>query len=264
MAWEYVSVKKTGRIAVVSFDRGDNVNAMSRQLIIELTEAARSFDDDVETSAIILTGVGANFTLGADLKDPASAEARTAGLGTRRKMLQVGPKLCRAWEELEPMTIVAIEGWCVGGGAALTVACDLRVMGAGGHVYVPEIERGMNMSWGSVPRITNLVGPAKAKRIVVMAEKIGAERALQWGLADEVVGDGETFDKAMEMAERIAALPPVGVRMCKQDVTMAATALNHAVSHMDGDQFALAQSSEDFAEGVQSFLEKRPPRYTGC
>ncbi len=262
MGWKYVSIEKTGRIAVVRFDREDNVNAMSRALMRELLEAARSFEDDTETSAVILTGVGKNFTLGADLKDPAAAPA-DAGLAERRKAQQLGPKLCGAWEAVEPMTFCAIEGWCVGGGGALAVATDIRIMGESARLYVPEIERGMNMSWQSVPRFVNLVGPAKAKRIVVMAEKIDAARALEWGFADEVVPDGRAFDKAMEMAERVAALPPVQVRMCKQDVNAAAHALNHAVSHMDIDQFMLAQSSEDYAEGVQSFLEKRPPRYTG-
>ena len=96
-----------------------------------------------------------------------------------------------------------------------------------------------------------------------MAERIGAQRALEWGLADEVVPDGGAVAKAMELAERIASLPPVQVRMCKKDVEVAAKALNHAVSFMDGDQFALSQTSEDYREGVNAFLEKRPPNYTG-
>ena len=263
MAWQYVTIEKQGRVAVVRFDRGDGVNALSRALMLELLQAARSFEDDTETSAIVLAGAPENFTLGFDLKDPDSAKQFEAGLAERRKFLQLGPKMAGAWEALEPMTFCAIEGWCVGGGAALIVACDIRVIGESGHVYVPEIERGMNMSWQSVPRFVNLVGPAKAKRIVVMAERIAAGQALEWGLVDEVVADGGAFDKAMEMAERVAALPPVQVRMCKQDINVAATALNHAVSFMDSDQFALAQSSADFQEGVRSFLEKRPPRFTG-
>ena len=263
MAWQYVTIEKQGRIAVVRFDRGDGVNAMSRAVMAELLAAARSFEDDIETSAIVLTGAAKNFTLGFDLKDPESARQFEAGLAERRNLLQLGPKMAAAWEALEPMTFCAIEGWCVGGGAALVVACDIRVMGESAHIYVPEIERGMNMSWQSVPRFVNLVGPAKAKRIVVMAERITAGRALDWGLADEVVADGGAFDKAMEMAERVASLPPVQVRMCKQDINVAATALNHAVSFMDIDQYAVAQSSDDFQEGVRAFLEKRPPRFTG-
>lgn len=263
MDWKYVSIEKSGRIAVVRFDRGNAANALSLEAMRELTAAARSFADDYETSAVILAARPDNFTLGADLKDPELSALRQAGLAERRQSLMTGMRMCRAWEEIGPLTIAAIEGWCVGGGVALTVALDLRIVGAGAHLYVPEIERGMNMSWGSVPRITNLVGPAKAKRIVVLAEKLAAARAVDWGLADEAVDDGKALDLAMEMAARAAALPSVGVRMCKQDINAYANALGYVASHADYDQYALAQSGEDFAEGVNSFLEGRAPAFTG-
>jgi enoyl-CoA hydratase len=263
MDFNHVSIEKHGRIAVVRFDRGDGVNALSRELKRELIAAARSFEDDIETSAIVLTGAADVFSLGFDLKDPTNAEVQTAGLAERRMITQLGPRLCRAWEDLEPMTFVALEGWCVGGGAALAVACDVRVIGEGGTLYVPEIERGMNMSWQSVPRIVNLVGPSRAKRIIIMAERIDAGRALDWGLVDEVTPTGGAFAKAMEMAERVASLPPVQVRMCKRGINAAANAGNDSVSALDIDQFLLSQTSADFAEGVNSFLEGRPPRYSG-
>lgn len=260
---EFVTIERKGRIAVVRFDRGVPANPLSYKCMRELTDAARSFDNDTETSAVILTGRGDNFTMGADLRDPENRGLRDAPLADRRVALMTGARLCRAWEEMQPLTISAIEGWCVGGGVALTVATDLRILGASGGMYVPEIERGMNMSWGSVPRITNLVGPARAKRIVVLAEKVMAERAAQWGLVDEVVPDGTAMDAAMEMAERAAALPPVAVRMCKQAICAYANALAHVAAHSDFDQYALAQSGDDFLEGVQAFLEKREPKYTG-
>lgn len=263
MAWKYVSIERAGRVAVIRFDRADGRNAFSLALMRELYDAARSFDDDAETSAIVLYGAGGNFTVGFDLKDDEARERFNLGLADRRKALQLGPKMCRAFEELEPMTFAAIDGWCIGGGAALAVSLDLRVMSEDATLYVPEIERGMNMSWGSVPRFVNLAGPAKAKRVVVMAERLPAARALDWGIADEVTPPGGAFDKAMAMAERVAELPPVQVRMCKKDVTMAATALNQAVSFMDLDQYALAMTSADYSEGIRSFLEKRPPKYTG-
>lgn len=258
-----VSVEREGRIAIVRIDRGDGVNALSHAVMTRLVEVARSFEDDLDTAAVVLTGAPGVFTLGYDLKDPAARVARGAGLGERRKAAQLGPKMCRAWEAIEPMTFVAIEGWCVGGGAALAVACDLRVAAENATLYVPEVERGMNMSWQSVPRFVNLMGPARTKRLVAMAEKVSAERALAWGLVDEVAPAGGALARALELARRVAELPPVQVRMCKQGIDAAAKALNHAVSVMDADQFALAQSSEDFAEGVRSFLEKRKPKYTG-
>ncbi|MEC9347380.1 MAG: enoyl-CoA hydratase/isomerase family protein [Pseudomonadota bacterium] len=263
MDLQFTTIERRGRIAIVRFDRGSPANAMSNAAMRELTAVARSFEDDLDISVVILTGRDDNFSMGFDLKDPGAEAMRTAPLGERRVLLRTGPRLCRAWEELDQMTICAIEGWCVGGGGALAVSLDLRVMAEGSTMYVSEIERGMNMSWNSVPRFVNLVGPARAKRIVVMAEKIGAKRALEWGLADEVTPKGKALDKALELAARIAELPPVQVRMCKRDVDMAAKALNLATSYMDLDQYALSQTSEDYLEGVRSFLEKRPPQYKG-
>lgn len=256
-----VTIEKSGRIAVIRFYRGVRANPLSLQVMRDLTEAARSFETDTETSAIILTG-GENFSMGFDLRDEEAIAMRSASLAKKRISVATGRRMCQAWADLQPLTISAIDGWCVGGGAALAVSTDLRVMAKDAHFYVPEIERGMNMSWGSVPRITNLVGPAKAKRIVVLAEKLDAARALDWGVADEVVAD--PMAKAMEMAERAATMPPVALRMCKQQVDAYANALAHTASHMDFDQFALSQTGGDFEEAVSAFFEKRDPKYTGA
>ena len=258
-----VTVEKTDRIAMVRFDRGDKANSFSFATMRELTAVANDLAEDPDLCAVVLTGRMDNFRLGVDLKDEELTKSVTAGLAERRVMLKSGPRMCRAWEELEPLTIVAIVGWCVGGGLALAVSCDLRIIGAGSHLYVPEVERGFNMSWGSVPRITNLVGPAKAKRIVVLAEKLDAIRAVDWGLADEVVPVGTAVEAALEIARRAASLPPNGVHLCKAAINAHANALNATTSHADMDQFALTQNSEDCAEGLQAFLEKRDPVFTG-
>ncbi|MCW5749882.1 MAG: enoyl-CoA hydratase/isomerase family protein [Alphaproteobacteria bacterium] len=259
----YVSIERSGRIAVVRFDRGDGRNALSRALIRELTAAARSFEEDGEVSAVILTGSAQAFSVGYDLKDPSVAEASRAGLMQKRLLQQSGPRLCRAFEEIDAVTICAIEGWCIGGGVALAVACDFRVAARDATFYVPEIERGMNMSWQSLPRMVALMGPARTKQLAILAEKVPAEQALAWGLIEETTEPGGALSRAMAMAERIAALPPVPVRMIKRGVSIAAGALGHATSYMDADQFVLAQTGEDFAEGVNSFLERRKPRFTG-
>jgi enoyl-CoA hydratase/carnithine racemase len=258
-----ITVERRGRVAVVRFDRGNRANALSYALMRELTEVARSFEDDLETSAIVLTGRSDVFTLGFDLRDPESAPDGDLGLSERRRAVRVGPRMCAAWEAIDAFTIVAIEGYCVGGGAALSVSCDLRVMGESAVMYVPEVERGMNMSWGSVPRFVNLIGPSRTKSLVALATKVGAAQAVQWGLADELAPTGGALERALVLAERAASLPPVALRMIKRDVDVAAKALNHAVSFMDADQFALAQSSEDYRESIGAFFEKRDPKFTG-
>lgn len=260
---KFISIETEGRIATVRFDRGDKTNALSAEALRQLTEAARSFHARPDISAVILAGRADNFTLGADLKDPERGAMRGQKLAARRISLRLGPEMCEAWEKVDALTIMAIEGWCVGGGAALAVSCDLRVMAKSARVYVPEVARGMNMSWGSIPRMTALVGPARAKRLAALCEKVDASTALGWGLADAVVEDGQAHARAMAFARDAAALPPTALKMVKRDVNVAALALSQATAHRDLDAFALMERSEDFAEGVSSFLEGRDPKFTG-
>ncbi|MDP3738886.1 MAG: enoyl-CoA hydratase/isomerase family protein [Hyphomonadaceae bacterium] len=263
MADSFIKTTIDGRTATVRFDRGDKANALSAEALRQLTETARSFHARPDISAVVLTGQAKNFTLGADLKDPERGEMRKQRLSQRRVSLRLGPEMCEAWEKVDALTIMAIEGWCVGGGAALAVACDLRVMAKSATVYVPEVERGMNMSWGSIPRMTALVGPARAKRLAALCEKVDAATALAWGLADAVAEDGSALARAMEFAKAAAELPPTALKMVKQDVNVAALGLSRATGHRDLEAFALMEGSEDFAEGVSSFLEGRKPKFTG-
>ena len=258
-----LSIERQGRIATVTFDRGTSSNLLSFSLMHELTDVAREFQDDLKTSAIILSGRNDNFCLGFDLKDPETIALKSASLIERRHAAAIGRRMCEAWENLEQLTISAIEGWCVGGGVALAVATDLRVISETGHIYVPEIERGLNMSWGSIPRIVNLIGPARAKRLVVLAEKLDSPTAELWGMVDSLCAPGAATEAALKFAERAADLPPVALRMAKRDINAYANALASSISHSDPDTFALARASADAEEGIAAFFEKRPAKFQG-
>ena len=260
---EHVEVERKGRVAVVRFDRSDTLNALSADLMRELIEVAISFEDDLETSAVVLTGSANAFTAGLDLRDSKILEALQAPLGTRRRLINAGPKMCNVWESMEQFTIAAIEGHCVGGGVSLAVSCDLRIMGQSAAFRVPELALGMNMSWQTLPRLTHLVGPARAKQIVILGEKIGSEQALNWGLAQEVVEDGQVLKRAMAIAEDVAAMPPLPVRMTKQAINAFTNALNNAASYMDSDQFMLCQMTEDHREALTAFLANKKPVFKG-
>lgn len=251
-----------GRIAIVRFDRGNKANALALSTMRALTDVARGFEADATLCAVVLAGREENFCLGFDLRDPETEALAVAPLAERRLALQTGGRMCRAWAEIEALTISAVSGWCVGGGVALAVATDLRVAGQGARFYAPEIERGMNMSWGSAPRIVDLVGPARAKRLLILAERLDAARAMEWGLIDEIEED--PLAAALGMAARAAEMPPVPLRMIKRSVDAYAAALADTASHADFDQFTLTQTGADYAEGVAAFIEKRPARFTGA
>lgn len=253
-----------GRIAVVRFDRGDGVNALSPEAMRELTAAARSFEDDGDTSVVVLTGSAKAFSAGFDLKDAEGRARKTMDIGTLRRHLKLGPRLSHAWQEMEQITIGAIEGFCIGGGVALAVALDFRIMSRAAHLRVPEIGLGMNMSWQSIPRMLHLMGPARTKQAVILADqRISAEEAHQWGLVEEVADPGQAFDAAMILAGKVAAQPPLSVAMTKLTVNRLTHVLDDLTSHMDVDQFALASLTEDHKEGVEAFLGRRKPRFKG-
>ncbi len=258
-----VLLEERGPIALVRLNRPDARNALSNALMRELIDTANTLRDRTDIHVVILAGAADYFSAGADLKDPDRAARAKRTLLERRRDITIGPELCASWERIEQVTLMAIEGYCIGGGVALAAACDFRIAGDGATLRLPEIPLGMNMSWGALPRLTSLIGPARAKRFVLFGESVGAQDALNWGLVDEVAPKGGAEAAAWVWAEKLANLPPLAVRMTKEAINAAQAALHHVSAFADRDQFLLASVTSDAREGVAAFLEKRKPKFTG-
>jgi len=253
MTWNTVEVETRGRIAIVRMARPAALNAFNYELIEELTEVGRSFHRNHEVHAVILSGKGRGFCAGFDLKQ-APAEGSFA---ERRDRTHLGRHLCSAWEEMPQTTIAAIEGPAVGAGAAIALCCDWRVLAADAYFYVPEVKIGLTLQWQAIPRLVALVGPARAKRIVMLCEKMPARQALDWGLCEEVAPAGGALEKALELAAKALEMPPVIMSMSKQAINATANALLHASSFMDADVSMLVFDSEDAVAAREAFRRKQ-------
>ena len=256
MTDSYITIERDGPVALVRFDRKKNLNAFDGQLILELTDVARAFHDDLDTRAVVLTGAKDYFSAGADLEDLATRNDPELSDMARRQIFYRGVRLCEAWEAMPQITIAAMERLAVGAGVALPLACDWRVMSESCYLYVPEVKIGLNLQWGALPRLTSLVGPARAKRICILCERMNAETALDWGLVEEVSADGEAAERALELARAAAEMPAIAVSMVKEAVNATVNALHRTASYADADQSQLSAASQDARGASERFNAK--------
>ena len=251
-AGPYVTLRRDGPVALVRFERAAGMNPFDQKLIRELTAVARDFQDDLETRAVVLTGSARAFSAGIDLRDPETWSPGSSDVASR-EIFYRGVRLCRAWEEMPQVTVAAIEGMAVGAGVALAIACDWRVIARDAYLYVPEVKVGLNLQWGALPRLVTMVGPARAKRITILCEKMNAEQASEWGLVEEIAEHGHAEETALKLARDAAAMPPAAVRMVKEAVNATAGALHRATSFADADQSALTATHADARRAREYF-----------
>ncbi len=249
--YDNVTVQVDGAVAIVTFDRKGSLNAFNQATILELTDVARRFQDDLTTQAVVLSGAPNSFSAGIDLKDPATWEDLD-DVALRQRFYR-GVRLCQAWEDMPQITVTAMEGMAVGAGCAIALACDWRVLASNAYLYVPEVKIGLNLQWGALPRLVTLVGPSRAKQITLLCEKMGADMALDWGLVDAIAEPGQTVEVALDMAKRAASMPPATTRMVKEAVNATANALHRASSFADADQSALTRTYKAAVEARENF-----------
>lgn len=246
------------RLAVVRLNRPAARNALSQALMRALIRCAHDLAERSDIDVVLLTGNGPCLSAGADLKDSRAWADDSQPLVQRREIASLGWRMCKAWEELPQISIVAIEGYAVGGALALSLACDWRVMADDAFVTLPEIALGIPLTWGTLARLTSLVGPARAKRLTILCERFGAAQALALGLVDHTAAPGQALSTARALAAQTLAMPAAAVRMSKETINAQANALHHLGGHMAHDQIMLAAASPESRAAREAALRRKP------
>ena len=258
--YKTLKIEIGGAIATVTLNRPESRNAMSSTLMREMIAIAGRIGSKPEVDVVILRGAGRHFSAGRDLKDAKSWYGTGQTLDQQREMASLGFRMARAWEEMPQITIAAINGYAVGGGVALAAALDWRVISEDAFVWLPEIALGIPLTWGTLPRLVNLVGPARAKRLAILCERIPAAQALAMGLVDYVAPPGKAVQTARTIAAALLQLPRHSVRMTKETVNAYAGIGAHAVSHMAHDQIQFAAASPEARAAREAFAQRRKRR----
>jgi len=263
--YEHLQLEFVGRVARLVLDRPDQRNRLSRRMLEEIVDACARLAAEPEVHVVVVAAEGRDFSIGVDLADPGMRAIAAESIGRRRALLQLGPRVVRAVRELPQITIAAMHGYCLGGGGCIALACDLRIAAADLRFGMPEVQRGMTMSWRTVPLMVAHFGPTRTKELLVAGKLLDAETSLAWGLANRRCDAGPHAARAAAedwAAELARATPPIQATMVKQTVDAVADVVLPLV-HMDTDQCILSQMTEDFREAITAFLEKRKPDYEG-
>ncbi len=259
---EFVSSEQDGAVALVTIDHPP-VNALSAPLLEELEAEIERLDADDTVRAIVLRGAGERaFVAGADISEfpslRAAADEAHAG-GSARGIQKLGHRMDAAHTPF----VAAIHGFCLGGGLELAMCCDIRVVAEGAQLGQPEIKLGLIPGGGGTQRLPRLVGLGRAQLLNMTGDFIDAATAYEWGLVEKVVPQEELLEAALRIARTIAARSPVSIGVLRELArTTRDLPLEEGVRR-EADGFRRCLASEDGAEGVAAFLEKREPQFTG-
>jgi enoyl-CoA hydratase/carnithine racemase len=260
MSYETLLIEKEGRTLTVKLNRPSKFNAMNFQMIEELSHLFQDLRKDPDTRTVIFTGNGKAFSGGADIE---ALEDMIKNPGLIRGVQNSGQEFMRALENLEQITFAAINGPAVGAGLALAMACDFRIMADKTYLSIPEAAVGIFFTWGCTPRLVKLIGPSMAKELIMTCEMVKSERALGMGLVNRVVEDDLLIATVMDMVKQIESKAPLAIRMTKKLVN-ASTAVGFGdVLVCEPELVEKLYFAKDPMEGVQAFVEKRTPQFTG-
>ena len=246
-------------IAVITINRPKFLNALNTEVFFELSEALDSIEKEDSIRAVVLTGSGEKaFVAGADI-----SEMQHKNVLEAREFSALGNRIMLKLENLNKPVIAAINGFALGGGCELAMACDIRIAGNRAKFGQPEVGLGIIAGFGGTQRLSRLVGSGIAKEILFTGEMINAERALQIGLVNRVVDASEVVEEAKKMAKTIASKSPLGIVFTKKAVNEGTNLdIERAVS-LEAELFGSLFSTDDQTEGMTAFLEKRQAVFKG-
>ncbi len=257
MSYETIRVDREGAIATITIDRPERRNALNTRVRTEMIDLLDELREDETLRVVILTGAGEKaFVAGADLQEFAERS-----VDEQREQMD-GP---RVFDEIAafPFPVIAmINGYALGGGCELAIACDLRIAGESARLGQPEINLGIIPGGGGTQRLPRLVGVGQAMRLIITGEVVDAEEALRIGLVDIVVPDDELRERVMEMARGIAEKSPVALRMAKSAVRASQEMTLSAGLGLETERFLTCFGSAEKEEGIAAFFEKRKPDFT--
>jgi len=259
--YQTIEIEQVERIVTVFLNR-PKYNLFNSQMIADLTDFFHSLRNNQDVRFMILTAKGANFSAGADL---AFFEKVVKDKATAAEVLRInqlnGQELLRCLEALEQITIAALRGVVVGAGMTLSTSCDFRIMSENGSFSIPETKVGFYYTWGSTPRLVEMVGVSKAMEIILHGDPIPAQEAYKLGLVNRVVPDDQLMKATHEFIAKIAKGGPVSARITKKIAMGAAMRGFGNMFIPETELVEVLEANNEPLEGISAFLEKRPPKF---
>lgn len=255
---KYILVEKKDRVATLTINRPDALNALSSEVLGELSEAWDMLQADDEALVIIITGAGRAFVAGADV-----AEMADMNMLEGRSFGNIGQQLFRRIEKSEKPVIAAINGYALGGGLELALACDIRIASETAVMGQPETGLGITPGFSGTQRLAAVAGRSTAMEMILSAQNINAEQALAKGIVSRVVPADKLIEETTALAVRIASNAPLAVRWASSAIKRGAETDTDSGIAIEADLFGMCFATDDQKEGMKAFLEKRRPSFTG-